>query len=259
MKKIIALMLVALMVMTAVFANGASEAAPAEAGKKSYTFAGNAEWPPLEYVDESGKIVGYEVELVQKIAEVQGVEIKYQNVAWDGIFAGLQGKLYDAVASGVSVTEERKQTMDFSSVIFQVTQSILTKVDSPDYKNEKDLVAAKVNVGVQIGTTGDFAAQDAGIKTKQYDAVPEAVMALINGNIDVVVCDSIVASDFVLANPNYQGKLKVTGTLENTTAEDIAMVVNKGNTELLDLINEGYDKLVKDGTVDALKKKYNLL
>ncbi|MBR1918562.1 MAG: basic amino acid ABC transporter substrate-binding protein [Spirochaetales bacterium] len=258
MKKLIVALVIVLMVTTALFAGGEKEA-PAAEGKKSYTFAGNAEWPPLEYVDESGKVVGYEVELVQKIAEVQGVEIKYQNVAWDGIFAGLQGKLYDAVASGVSVTEERKQTMDFSSVIFQVTQSILTKVESPDYKNEKDLVEAKVNVGVQIGTTGDFAAQDAGIKTKQYDAVPEAVMALINGNIDVVVCDSIVASDFVLANPNYKGKLKVTGTLENTTAEDIAMVVNKGNKELLDLINEGYDKLVKDGTVDALKKKYNLL
>ncbi|MCR5732215.1 MAG: transporter substrate-binding domain-containing protein [Sphaerochaetaceae bacterium] len=256
MKKFIAIMLIALMVAGAVFAGGAKEEASA---KKSYTFAGNAEWPPLEYVDENGNLVGFEVELVQKIAEVEGVEIKYQNVAWDGIFAGLQGNLYDAVASGVSVTEERKKTMDFSTVIFKVTQSILTKADAPDFKDEKDLIAANAQVGVQVGTTGDFAVQDAGMKTKQYDAVPEAVLALLNGNIDAVVCDSLVASDFVLANPNYKGKLKVTGELKNTTAEDIAMVVNKGNKELLDLINSGYDKLVKDGTVDALKKKYNLL
>ncbi|MBR1938317.1 MAG: transporter substrate-binding domain-containing protein [Spirochaetales bacterium] len=256
MKKIIAIMLIALMVAGVLFAGGSKEAA---SSKKSYTFAGNAEWPPLEYVDENGNLVGFEVELVQKIAEVEGVEIKYQNVAWDGIFAGLQGHLYDAVASGVSVTEERKQTMDFSTVIFKVTQSILTKVDAPDYKDEKDLLAAKAKVGVQVGTTGDFAVQDAGMSTKQYDAVPEAVLALLNGNIDAVVCDSLVASDFVLANESYKGKLKVTGELKNTTAEDIAMVVNKGNKELLDLINSGYDKLVKNGTVDELKKKYNLL
>lgn len=80
---------------------------------------------------------------------------------------------------------------------------------------------------------------------------------MLNGNIDACVCDSLIASDFVLANPNYKDKLKVAGSA--FTQEDIAIAVKKGNKELLDLINKGLAELKADGSYDKLKAKWNLL
>lgn len=256
MKKTVALLLVALMAVASVFANGAQESA-GKAGKE-YVIAANCEWPPLEYVDENGNITGYEIELLEEIGKATGNTFVIRNVAWDGIFAGMANGQYDGVASGVSITEDRKKTMAFTQPIFVVTQAILSPAGKTEL-NDIDSIKDKV-VGVQMGTTGHFAAEAAGIKNiKAYDAVPYAVEDLINGNLDCVVCDSIVASDYVLSNQNYVGKLEVTGTLTNTEAEEIAMCTLKNNTELIDVLNKGIDILKENGTIDKLKAKYNLL
>lgn len=254
MKKIFALVLLALLVMVPVFANGSEETAD---GKKVYTVASNAEWPPFEFVDETGAIVGFEIELVQAIGKAMDVEIEIQNVAWDGIFAGLQTGMYDAVASGVTVTEERKESMDFTTPFVTLDQAILVKKDGAQLKDETELLGKKV--GVQNGTTGHFAVQDAGVKDiKNFDNIPEAVLDLVNGNLDAVVCDSLVANDYVLTNEQFANKLTVSGHLTNTDVEDIAMCTKKGNP-FLQILEEGYQKVLADGTVDQLKAKYNIL
>lgn len=252
MKKIITIALLALLIMMPIFANGSKENT-----EKTYVIAANAEWPPFEYVDETGNIVGFEMDLVRAIGEKMGIKVELKNVAWDGIFAGLQTGMYDAVASGVTVTEERKETMDFASPFITLDQAILVKADGAQYKNEKELVGK--TVGVQNGTTGHFAAQNAGVKNiKNFDAIPEAVLDLANGNIDAVVCDSLVANDYVLTNESYAGKLKVSGHMTNSDAESIAMCVKKGNP-FINVLEEGYQKCLADGTVDALKAKYHIL
>ena len=165
--------------------------------------------------------------------------------------------MYDAVASGVTVTDERKETMDFTTPFVTLQQAILVRADGPQYKNESELVDK--TVGVQNGTTGHFACQDAGIKNiKNFDAVPEAVLDLVNGNIDAVVCDSLVANDYVLTNDNFKGKLTVSGYMTNTDIEPIAMCTMKGNP-FLNILEDGYQKLLANGTVDELKAKYNIL
>ena len=165
--------------------------------------------------------------------------------------------MYDGVASGVTVTEERKETMDFTTPFVTLNQAILVRTDGPQYKDESELMDKAV--GVQNGTTGHFACTDAGIKNiKNFDAVPEAVLDLVNGNIDAVVCDSLVANDYVLTNENFAGKLAVSGYLTNTEIEPIAMCTLKGNP-FLNILEEGYQKLLADGTVDELKAKYNIL
>lgn len=253
MKKLFTIIALVLLFVAPAFAQGAEE----ETGSKVYTVAANAEWPPFEFVDENGEIVGFEIELVKAIGEAMNVEIQIQNVAWDGIFAGLQTGMYDAVASGVTVTEERKETMDFTTPFVTLDQAILVKADGAQLKNEKELVGKKV--GVQNGTTGHFAVQDAGIKDiKNFDNIPDAVLDLFNGNIDAVVCDSLVANDYVLSNDQFKGALVVSGHLENTDVEDIAMCTTKGNP-FLQILEEGYQKCLADGTVDALKAKYNIL
>lgn len=254
MKKVLFLALITLLVVFPVFAGGSSD----KANKgNSYTVAANCEWPPFEYVDDKGQITGFEMDLINEIAKDQGFEVTILNVAWDGIFAGLQTGMYDAVASGVTITEERKQTLDFTSPFVTLKQAILVKANGPQYKNEKDLI--NKTVGVQNGTTGHFAVEENGIKNiKKFDAIPEAVLDLINGNLDAVVVDSVVASDYVIQNENLGSKLAISGYIENAESEDIAICTKAGNPFLTKLEN-GYQNLVKNGKVAELKKKYNIL
>ncbi|AEC01962.1 transporter substrate-binding domain-containing protein [Parasphaerochaeta coccoides] len=255
-KTLALLLIISLVSVMAVGAAGSKESSKE---KTSYVFAANAAWPPLEYVDENGNVVGYEIELIQEIGKAVGKTFTIRNVAWDGIFAGLANGAYDGIASGVSVTEERKATMDFSTPILQVKQAIIVRSGTTGISSGDDLVGKKV--GVQIGTTGHIALEDTygkAITIRAYDEIGLAIEDMLNGNLDAAVADSIIASDFVLANKNYQGKLFVSGEA-SSIAEDIAIVVPKGNVYLLGLVNDGYALLVKNGTVATLKEKYNLL
>ena len=252
MKKLVALLLICLVAIATVFASGAKED-----GTKSYTFAMNCEWPPLEYVDENGEITGFEVDLIKEMSKVSGVEMKYINTAWDTIFAGLANGQYNAVASGVTVTEERKKTIDFSDTLFTIKQSIVTLNANSDL-NSLDSLSGK-KVGVQMGTTGHFAVeQNKDVVVKAYDSIGLAIEDMINGNVDACVCYSLIASDFVLANPNYSNKLVITGEA-SSDIEEIAIAVKKGDKELLDLINSSLAKLKENGTMDELMKKYNII
>lgn len=244
------LVLLALICSVTLFASGAGE-------DDGYTFATNANWPPLEYVDENGDIVGFEIDLIKAMSEVTGVPMDYVNTSWDTIFAGLANGQYDGIASGVTVTEKRKQTIDFSQTIYQVTQSILTLKENADLTDARSLFGK--TVGVQMGTTGHFAMEEyPEIEIKAYEDIALAIEDMINGNSDAVVCDSVIASDYVLANDNYREMLAVTGTASDTV-EDIAIAVEKGNSELLDLINSAVDTLRESGQLEELYAKWNLI
>ena len=225
-----------------------------EESAKVYVFATDATWPPLEYIDESGNLTGFEVELVPMIGEKVGVKMEAKNIPWDTIFAGLANGQYDGVASGVSVTEDRKKTMDFSTPILQAGQVMIVRNDSK-VKGAEDMKGLRV--GVQIGTTGDLVLDDYDVTRKQYDDIGLAIQDMLNGNLDACVCDSLIASDYVLANENYKNRLKVAG--EPFTEEDIAIAVKKGNSELLGVVNKGLEMMKADGSYDALKAKWNLL
>ena len=262
MKKLTVLACILLIVTTSFLAAaGQKEASTVP----SYVFAANCAWPPLEFVDENGDVVGFEIDLVNEIAKVSGVEITIRNVAWEGIFAGLSNGAYDAVASGVSVTEERKQTMAFSTPIMTITQAILAPQKAVGLSNTASLKGKKV--GVQLGTTGHIfleAYLDANpgfaVQIKAYDEVGFAIEDMLNGNLDAVVTDSVIASDFVLSNENYASKLKVTGSASDLgDPEPIAIALLKDNTQLLTLINTALAKIEDNGTMDALKKKWNIL
>ncbi|MCK9547230.1 MAG: basic amino acid ABC transporter substrate-binding protein [Sphaerochaeta sp.] len=251
MKKHISLILVVLLIASlSLFAGGKKES------KDGYVFASDATWPPLEFVDENGNLAGFEVELIPLIGEKVGVKMSVKNIPWDTIFAGLANGAYDGVASGVTVTEERKGTMAFSTTILEAGQVVIVRtVDSAQYQSINDLGGKRI--GVQIGTTGDFSLEEYPVIRRAYDDIGLAIEDLINGNVEAAVCDSLIASDFVLENPSYKGKLTVVGA--PFTEEDIAIAVQKDNTELLALINKGLALAMADGSFDALKAKWNLL
>lgn len=252
MKKYAIIALAILVVPAMLFAGGASEAE-----KTEYVFATDATWPPFEYIDEDGNLTGFEVELVPMIGEAVGKTFVVENIPWDTIFAGLRNGQYDAVASGVTVTEERKATIDFSTTINQQGQVLIIDSSRADEITSIDALAEGARIGVQIGTTGDFALESYPVEIRRYDDIGLAIEDLLNGNLDGAVCDSLIAGDFVLQNENYKDRLTIAG--EPFTSEDIAIGVQKGNTELLDMINEGLQILMENGEFDALKAKWGII
>ena len=224
-----------------------------EPSEKVYVFASDATWPPMEFVNDEGEIVGFDMDLLAAVAEISGFKYEVQNTAWDGLFAGLANGAYDAIISSVTILEERKATMDFSMPYVNAGQMLVVPADYSGGDQLKDFAGRKV--GTQQGTTGDFAVEEIEeIDRRAYDDIGLAVEDLVNGNIDAVVCDSVTAVDYVSMNENFAGKLKVIG--EPFTDEEYGIVVQKGDAELLKLINDGLAEVFANGTHAELVEKW---
>jgi len=236
-------------------AEAANATAAAPAGPKTIVFASDATYPPMQYTDENKNIVGFEVDVIKAAAEKAGFKAEFKNVAWDGIFAGLATGKYDAISSSVSITEERKATMDFSDPIMPIEQTLVVA------KNEKatDLAGLKgKSIGAQIGTTSYLVIKDVkGFKAiKTYDEVGLAMEDLVKGSIQAVVADSPVAVEYT--THKYADKIKIAGTIKSDKVENIGIAVKKGNKDVLDLVNKGLAAIKADGTFDKIKAQHNM-
>ncbi|MCX7882344.1 MAG: basic amino acid ABC transporter substrate-binding protein [Brevinematales bacterium] len=221
-------------------------------GGNKIVVATDATWPPMEFVDENKNIVGFDIDLIKAIAEKGGFEVEIRNTAWDGIFAGLANGSYDAVISSVTITEERKQQMDFSEPYINAGQVIVVKKGTSGTKLS-DFEGRKM--GGQIGTTGVMEIQkNPKIALKTYDEIGLAIEDLYLGRIDGVVVDAPTAASFVLQNPKYKNALLIVG--EPFTEEYYGIAVRKGNKRVLDLINKGLAEVKKAGIDKELEKKW---
>jgi polar amino acid transport system substrate-binding protein len=222
--------------------------------KVKLTFGSDATFPPMEFVDTNKNIVGFDVDMINAVAKAAGFEAVVKNVAWDGIFAGLENSEYDGILSSVTITDERKAKYDFSSPYVNAGQVIIVAKTTKGVSKPDDL-KGKV-VGVQISTTGDIAVTKiAGVKQKKtYDEIGLAVEDLSIGRLDAVVVDSPIAANYVLQNDKYKAKLQIVG--KPFTDEYYGVTVRKGDAKALDLINKGLAAIQKDGTLDKLKAKW---
>ncbi len=220
--------------------------------EKEIVFATDATWPPMELVNDQKQVVGYAIDYMTAAGKEAGFKAVFKNTAWDGIFAGLAAGKYDAVASSVSITEDRKKAMDFSEPYFTVRQALIVSKDSAA-KSLEDLKGRKV--GGQIGTTGYFAIKAVeGVEAKSYDEVGLAMEDLNVGRIAAVVCDDPVAANYAL--DKYKDTLKIAAVMETGEVENYGIAVKKGNTELLDLINKGIAAVKEKGIDKELQKKW---
>ncbi|MCS7011530.1 MAG: basic amino acid ABC transporter substrate-binding protein [Anaerolineales bacterium] len=215
------------------------------------TVATDATWPPFEYVDPTTQeIIGFDIDLIKAIAENQGLEIEIVNVPWDSLLAGMAQCQYDIAISAMTITEERKQSFNFSDPYFAAGQIVTVQASNTDIKSKNDL--AGKTVGVQLGTTGDIEAQKiAGATVKNYDDIGLAFQDLINGQIDAVIADNPLALGYVGKNPD---KLKVVG--EVFTDEYYGIAVCKNKTELLEKINAGLAAVKAQGLLEELTQKW---
>jgi branched-chain amino acid transport system substrate-binding protein len=214
----------------------------------------DAAWPPMEFVDENKEIVGFDIDLMEAIAEEMGFEFEFKNVAWDGIFAGLEAGDYDAIMSSVTIRDDRLEKYDFSDPYINAGQITVVRADETEIQGPEDLPGK--TVGAQIGTTGAFAIQEIENATlKEYDNIDLALLDLVNGNIDAVVTDTPVAADFALASDQFRGKLMIVG--DPMTEEFYGVVVRKGEMQdFLAAFNEGLKIVQQSGVYDELYDKW---
>ena len=206
-----------------------------EAAGGVLVMATNAEFPPYEYHD-GGEIVGIDVEIAKAIADKMGMELEIEDVAFDSVIPEITSGKADMGLAGMTVTEDRKVSVDFSDTYAKASQMIIVKEDSA-IAGPDDLKG--VVVGVQLGTT-----------VERYNKGFEAVQALSQGKIDAVVIDGEPAKTFVAETEG----IKMLD--EAFTEEEYAIAVKKGNTELLDKINGALSELESEGTLDEIVAKY---
>ena len=229
-----------------------SASAPAPA--RTYLVGTDAAYAPFESQSPKGEIVGFDIDVVSAVAKKAGIEVKFVNTPWEGIFNALAQGDRDLVASAVTITDERRQTMDFSDPYFDAQQLIAVPMASK-VKSFADLKALKV--GVQTGTTGDETVTKLQGKNstnvKRFESTPLALKELEAGGVDAVVADNGVVVHYVANNPNSKFK---TVSDKAFAPEQYGFAVKKGNTELLEKLNKGLADIKADGTYDKIYAKY---
>ncbi len=212
--------------------------------------ATNACFPPYEYYD-GDKIVGIDAEIAAEVASRLGLELEIQDVEFDSIITGVQAGKYDIGCAGMTVTEDRLKSVNFTTPYATGIQVIIV-ADGSDIADADALIAGDYTVGVQQGTTGDIYMSDevGDDRVERFNKGADAVLALTNGQVDAVVIDNEPANAFVEANEG----LVILDT--PYAVEDYAMCLNKDNEELLNKINDALKAMTDDGTIAAIIEKY---
>ncbi|GAB6038819.1 basic amino acid ABC transporter substrate-binding protein [Fundidesulfovibrio butyratiphilus] len=221
---------------------------------RTIVFAADPSWPPMEYLDQDRRIVGFSVDYMQAVAREAGFEAQFVAMPWDTLFAGLVAGNYNAICSSVSITDERRESVDFSIPYFTVRQALIVPAGSTvatlsDLRGE--------TVGAQISTTGYFAVKKAqGVADKAYPEIGAAIEDLLRGDIAGVVLDDNVAAQYALHTDKYKGKFKIACILDTGEDERYAVAVRKGDKQTLGLIDKGIRAVKSKGLDKWFMRKW---
>ena len=213
-----------------------NEAAPV-AVQQTIKVGSSADYPPFEYIDEHNKIVGFEIDMIEAVGKKIGVKFDVQNMSFDGLIPALKTGKIDAALSGMSATEERRKSVDFTK---------------PYYFSDNLFIRKK---GAQIGTLQESAAKSiCGDLVVPAETVAAAILSLKAGKIDVVLTDSPIGYEYLKQNSDLEEFLKLPdGT------EGFAVAFNKGkHLELIGKIDAAIEELKKSGEFDKMMEKYGL-
>lgn len=215
------------------------------------TVGTNAEFPPFEFVGDDGEPDGFDIALIKAIGEKMGVEVEVENMEFASLVSSIGSKI-DLAIAGMTVTEERQAMVDFSDSYYEAVQYVIVSADS-EVATAEDLVGK--NIGVQLGTTGDFIAEEIeGATVSQYNKAVDAVNDLINGRVDVVIIDKNPAQ--VFAERFGEDVKIIDGADFAFEAEEYAIAMPKGDAALVAAVNAALAEMQEDGTFDALVAEY---
>jgi polar amino acid transport system substrate-binding protein len=230
---------------------------PVFSQEKVYINGIDANFPPFAFVDKNGVPDGFDVKALDWIAKDQGFKVKHQPMDWDGIVPSLNAKKIDIIASGMSITEKRREQVAFTIPYWTIEQVLVAKKDS-------GLTVAQIldkgnKVGVQRGTSEAKWMEENLIKKDKknfslvyYDSAPLAIEDVVNGRIVAAAMDDAPAKDAVKKKP-----VKIVGKF-GMPDEQFGYAVRKDDTELLKKLDAGLKKLMASPTWIELKKKYDI-
>ncbi len=248
-KKMMSLLIIVVLIASFGLVGCSKEGASTVKVLKVGTDAGFA---PFEFQDEKSKeYVGFDMDLIKALGKQMGYEVQIQNMNFDGLIPGLEVNSIDAVASGMTITEARKQKVNFTKPYYQAGLTIVVKNENNTIKNFKDLEGKKI--AVQIGTTG--AAEAKKIKdaqVREFNNAPEAFMELKAGGVDAVVNDKPVNEYYIAQSGSKDAK----AVGEPLQAEEYGIAVAKKNTELAGKLDKALDELKKNGEYEKIYVKW---
>ena len=223
----------------------------ADLGGRILKIGSDTTYPPMEMIDpDTQEIVGFDVDVMNAICERISCKAEFVTTAWDGIFAALSQGEFDLVVSGVSITEERMKSMDFSDSYLVVSQAILLRVEDEgltveDFKQGRFLSAQTATTNAQLAE--DLVGRE---NVRLYDTFGAAILALQNADVDGVVIDGTSGAAY---EQQFAGELTI--GIEGLQSDPLGIVFQKGSP-LVDDINEGLAMIMADGTLDRLTLKY---
>ncbi|MFC5476105.1 basic amino acid ABC transporter substrate-binding protein [Paraherbaspirillum soli] len=231
------------------------DATPAAAESRvEYVVGADGAYAPFASENEQKELVGFDIDIMKAVADKAGIKIKIINTPFDGLFNALTQGDRDILISTITITDQRRQTMDFSEPYFVANQLIVVPQDSKVAKFE-DLKPMKI--GVQSATTADEAAQNLVGKNspsvKRFESMPLAFQELEGGGVDAVVGDNGVVTNYVKNNPTKNFHIVSDPAFPK---EYYGIAVKKGNQALLTKLNQALAQIKADGTEDRIYAHY---
>jgi len=204
-------------------------------------------YPPMEYFADDGKTpIGFDVSMAKALADKMGLEVKFVDTAWDGIFAGVDTSRYDCIISSVTINPARLAAHNFSKPYIQNTLAIVLPKGSPHQVRSPDDLAG-LGVAYQEETTSDYfmtdlAEQGLQFTPFEYDKVMYCFDELRLGRVDVIVTDLLVAYEYLSRSDLFE-------IVWQGGEEEFGICMKKGNDTLTEAINKALDELFEDGTM----------
>lgn len=228
----------------------------AASDKPSYTFATEAAWAPWDYYNEAGDLVGIDIEIIKEIAKVEGFNVKFTVMSWSSLIPAVKMGKADMTGGGMTITEEREEQVDFTEPYWFTKMAVMVHEDA-----DLNIFSALTNgavVGNQSSTTWEMWVQknliDKGydVKQKLYETAPQVIQAVISGKVDSCLNDLTSAERIVAKGKS----VKIVGSFK--TKEAYGYAVKEGNDKLLNMLNDGIEKLKQSGRFDEIVNKYGL-
>ena len=210
-------------------------------------------YPPFTYHDDNGELTGLDIELGKALADKLGVEVEFQEAAWDSLLIGIDTERFDTVINSVSITDERAEKYDFSDPYYYEARRVVVRADDDSIHGPEDLNGKKI----ATNTTNAFIPwyEEQGVEVVGVDTSGEAIDLLLSGRVDFVGINVPVLNAYLQEHPDAADKVKE--AFVNPNSEDvIAIPVRKGEPEFLDAINAALAELREEGTLKEISEKY---
>ena len=250
MKKIVAILMAALLLLSVAYAE--TDLLNDIKDRGNVVVATEGAWSPWTYHDESDALVGFDVEVARAIAEKLGVEAQFVECPWESIFLGIDSKMYDIAANGVEITEDRAAKYDFSVPYAYLRTALIVRGDNEDIATFEDLSGKRT--ANSAGSTYALIAEEYGATTDTVSTLAQTLDLVLAGRVDATLNAELSFYDYMKEHPDAD--LKIVALSEE--ASHVAIPVRKGeeNAAFLEAVDEAIDALRADGTLKAISEKY---